>query len=172
MDTQELADFRRNKDEFFRTSHHSPLGHGDRSEFSGLDYFEPNPDLVFTVPVEPGDGSEVRFHTTDGVEKVYNNAGRVSFEVGGEEVALTLYDTGHPGYFLPFRDATSGKATYGAGRYLDLEPDDDGTVTIDFNLAYNPSCVYGEGFSCPLPPVENWLPVPIEAGEKNYPPTE
>ncbi|HXV72967.1 MAG TPA: DUF1684 domain-containing protein [Acidimicrobiia bacterium] len=170
MSTQELLDFRRGKDEFFRTNHHSPLGHGDRSGFTGLDYFEPNPDLVFTVPIEEGDGSEVRFPTTDDAEKVYTNAGTVKVEVDGEEVELTLYETGHPGFFLPFRDSTSGKTTYGAGRYLDLEPNDDGTVTIDFNYAYNPSCVYGDGFSCPLPPVNNWLQVPIEAGEKSYPP--
>jgi uncharacterized protein (DUF1684 family) len=72
------------------------------------------------------------------------------------------------GLFLPFRDATSGTATYGAGRYLDLEPNEDGTLTIDFNLAYNPSCVYSDGWSCPIPPRENWLDIPIEAGEKMY----
>jgi uncharacterized protein (DUF1684 family) len=92
----------------------------------------------------------------------------VSFEVRGEAVSLALYDSGHPGYFLPFRDATSGKASYGAGRYLDIEPNSDGTVTIDFNLAYNPFCAYNDAYSCPLPPTENWLQVPIEAGEKDF----
>ena len=169
MDVQDLLTYRKEKDEFFRTSHHSPLGHGDRSGFKGLDYFEPNPDLIFTVPVAAGDGSEVRVQTSDRQEKVYRTAGKVQFEVGGKPVELTLYDTGHPGYFLPFRDSTSGKSTYGAGRYLDIEPNDDGTVTVDFNLAYNPSCVYDDGYSCPLPPVGNWLQVPIEAGEKDYP---
>jgi uncharacterized protein (DUF1684 family) len=161
--------FRQEKDEFFKTDHHSPLGHGDRSDFEGLSYFDPDLDLVFTVPVEPGDGSEIRFPTSDDREKVYKTFGTVSFEVLGEPVELTLYDTGHPGLFLPFRDATSGDTTYGAGRYLDIEPSEDGAVTIDFNLAYNPSCVYADGFSCPIPPVDNWLRVPIEAGEMNYP---
>lgn len=168
MDIQDYADFRRQKDDFFRNSHHSPLGHGDHGDFHGLDYFEPDLDLAFIVPLEPGDGSEIRIPTSDEREKVYTTAGKVRFEVAGEPVELTLYDTGHPGLFLPFRDATSGDTTYGAGRYLDIEPADDGTVTIDFNLAYNPSCVYADGFSCPLPPVNNWLRVPIEAGEKNY----
>jgi uncharacterized protein (DUF1684 family) len=68
--------------------------------------------------------------------------------------------------FVPFLDATSGKETYGAGRYLDLEPDEDGTYAIDFNLAYHPSCVYSPRFSCPLTPAENRLPVRIEAGER------
>jgi uncharacterized protein (DUF1684 family) len=68
--------------------------------------------------------------------------------------------------FLPFLDGTTGADTYGAGRYLDLEPDDDGTWTLDFNLAYHPSCVYDPRFSCPLTPPENRLPVRIEAGER------
>jgi uncharacterized protein (DUF1684 family) len=169
MDTAALIAYRKEKDEFFRTSHHSPLGHSDRSDFAGLDYFDPNPELVFTLPVKPGDGSEVRVQTSDQQERVYRTAGTITFEVDGQTVELTLYDTGHPGYFLPFRDATSGKSTYGAGRYLDIEPNDDGTVTVDFNMAYNPSCVYDDAYSCPLPPVGNWLQVPIEAGEKNYP---
>ena len=82
---------------------------------------------------------------------------------------MTLYTTeGSHGFFLPFRDATSGSETYGAGRYLDIDPDEDGTVTIDFNMAYNPFCVYSEAYSCPLPPTENWLDVPITAGEKDF----
>jgi uncharacterized protein len=168
MNTDQLLDFRRNKDEFFRSSHDSPLTYADRHEFEGLNYYKPNPDLVFTMPVEPGDGSEISFETSDSRVKTYRRAGKVSFEVNGEPAQLTLYDTGHPGYFIPFRDKTSGDTTYGAGRYLDIDPNEDGTVTIDFNLAYNPSCVYSEGYSCPIPPIENWLQVPIEAGEQNF----
>jgi uncharacterized protein (DUF1684 family) len=75
-----------------------------------------------------------------------------------------------PLLFIPFRDRTSGKETYGAGRYLEVEPVDphDDEYVIDFNLAYNPSCAYDEAFSCPFPPVENWLQVAIEAGERTY----
>lgn len=168
MDTAELLEFRNAKDEFFRTSHDSPLPHADRHDFEGLNYYEPNPDLVFTLPVEPGDESEVRVETTDNQVRLYRRVGKVHFDVGEEPAQLTLYSTGHPGYFIPFRDKTSGDTTYGAGRYLDIEPNADGTVTIDFNFAYNPSCVYDEAYSCPLPPIENWLQVPIEAGEKNF----
>ena len=63
-------------------------------------------------------------------------------------------------------DTTSGRETYGAGRYLDLEPEEDGTYVLDFNLAYHPSCVYDPRFSCPLTPAENRLPIRIEAGER------
>jgi uncharacterized protein (DUF1684 family) len=168
MDPSELAEYRKAKDEHFRTSHDSPLDHGDRPGFGGLDYFDARPDLVFTVPIRPGDGSEVRVQTSDEAEKVYRKAGSVELVVDDNTVTLTLYDTGHTGLFIPFRDATSGLSTYGAGRYLDVEPDEDGSVTIDFNLAYNPSCVYSDGWSCPIPPPENWLSVPIEAGERMY----
>ena len=61
---------------------------------------------------------------------------------------------------MPFLDATSGRETYGAGRYLDLEPEDDGTYALDFNLAYHPYCVYAESYSCPLTPAENRLADP------------
>lgn len=168
----DLTEFRKHKDEFFRDSHHSPLPHELRHGFEGLNYFDPNPDLVYTLPIQEADGAELNVGTTDGAIRVYHRAAKVSFEVNGEEATLSLFDTGHPGWFLPFRDSTSGKQTYGAGRYLDLEPNEDGTVTIDFNYAYNPSCVYDEAYSCPLPPPENWLQVSIEAGEQNFAPGE
>jgi uncharacterized protein (DUF1684 family) len=67
---------------------------------------------------------------------------------------------------VPFLDATSGIETYGAGRYLDLEPEDDGTWTLDFNMAYHPLCVYDMRYSCPITPSENRLPERVEAGER------
>ena len=170
MDTQALLSQREEKDEFFATSHHSPLPHGAQSSFDGLNYYEPNPELVFDLEPKPADGEVVRVQTSDGQVREYRREATVSFEVGGEPTQLTLYSTGHPGYFIPFRDKTSGRGSYGAGRYLDIDPNADGTVTIDFNLAYNPYCAYNEAYSCPLPPHENWLQVPIEAGEKDWKP--
>lgn len=161
---QTLLDYRKERDTFFADSSQSPLGPG-RHDFSGLSYFDENPDLVFTLTVEPDDAGAVQVGTTDGAERTYHRAGLVRFQVRGEEAKLRLFSTGHPGLFLPFRDATSGKQTYGAGRYLDLEQNSDGTITIDFNYAYSPFCAYNEAYSCPLPPFENWLSVPIEAGE-------
>ncbi|HSJ28561.1 MAG TPA: DUF1684 domain-containing protein [Acidimicrobiia bacterium] len=168
MDTVALLEFRDAKDRFFAHAHESPLSHEARHDFDGLRYYDPNPALVFRLSVEEGDQAEVRVGTSDGAERTYRRAGVLHFEVDGEDVSLTLYSTGHEGYFLPFRDSTSGRETYGAGRYLDLEPNADGTVTLDFNYAYNPTCAYDEAYSCPLPPSENWLRVPIEAGEKDY----
>lgn len=72
--------------------------------------------------------------------------------------------------FLPFKDATSGRETYGGGRYLDLRMGDiqNGQVTLDFNKAYNPYCAFKEGYPCPIPPKTNVLSVAVEAGEKAY----
>ncbi len=169
MDTAALLEHRRRKDEAFEHSPQSPIPPPDRHAFPGLEYYDPDPGFVFTLDVDPGDGSEVQVQTTDGRERTYRRTGSVSFEVGGEQVRLTLFSTEHPGYFVPFRDATSGKETYGAGRYLEVDANPDGTVTLDFNYAYNPFCAYDEAYSCPLPPGENWLRVPIRAGERTYP---
>jgi len=169
MDVTQLAAYRANKDEFLGCSPHSPLSPETRRGFTGLRYFEPNPQLVFDLAVTPGDGTSFRVETSDGASRMYARAGTVSFQVDGSEVELALYDTGHEGWFLPFRDATSGGETYGAGRYLDLQARQDGTITLDFNLAYNPFCAYDDAYSCPLPPAENWLQVPIEAGELDFP---
>lgn len=169
MDPQDILEFRRDKDEFLRLHPQSPLPHELRHDFKGLDYYPPNPDMVFVANVEPGDNSPVRIATSDGQERTYYRGGVVHLTIDGEPVQLTLLTVpGHEGYFLPFRDATSGKETYGAGRYLDLPPAHKGQVMIDFNFAYNPYCAYSDAYSCALPPVENWLSVPIEAGEKTF----
>lgn len=168
MDTASLIAQRGAKDEFLVSDPHSPLDHHDQHGFTGLRYYEPNPDLAFALPVKYGGGEAVRLQTSDGQERLYTAAASVEFEVGGEPTTLTLYSTGHPGFFVPFRDATSGSGTYGAGRYLDIEAPVGGVVEIDFNLAYNPYCAYNEAYSCPLPPIVNWLEVPIEAGEMDY----
>jgi uncharacterized protein len=169
MDIDGLLEHRKAKDEFFGTSHHAPLDHHHQEVFTGLPYFDPDPGMVFNLEVEPVDRKNIKVQTSDGQERVYRRDYRVSFEVNGESASLAMYTTDQPGFFIPFRDATSGKTSYGAGRYLDLEANDDGTVTLDFNMAYNPYCAYNESYSCPLPPHENWLTVPIEAGEKDWP---
>lgn len=111
--------------------------------------------------------------TSTGEERMYLTYGVARFELGGEPQSLVLYATpdapGGPRLFVPFRDATSGPETYGAGRYLEFTlPDEgaDGLVQLDFNYAYHPYCAYVEGYSCPFPPATNWLDQPVRAGEK------
>jgi uncharacterized protein (DUF1684 family) len=165
----ELEQFRAEKDHFYGHEHQSPLTPKQQRAFKGLAYFPENKSLVIHATidrkVEPG---AVRMTTTTGTEQVFNRHGVVRFEVDGQPAQVTLYSSpGSDSLFLPFRDATSGKESYGAGRYLDLHAHGD-KVVIDFNYAYNPYCAYNPEWSCPLPPAENWLKVPIRAGEKDF----
>ena len=165
---------RARKDAWFRSSPSSPLPHEARHDFAGLPYFPVDPSLRFEdLRLEPYAGSEPsRFQipTSDGQLRPAHRAGTFTFELDGVAHHLTAYvvDSGgeSDSLFVPFLDATSGRETYGAGRYLDLEPDSDDTYALDFNLAYHPNCVFSEWYSCPLTPAENRLPIRIEAGER------
>ncbi len=168
-----ISGFRAEKDAFFKSSPHSPVPADDRATFEGIPYYPIDDDMVLEgLNLEPYAGAEpssFQIPTSDGKLRPAHRAGTFTFEVGGAPRRLTAYvlDGGRPeSLFLPFLDETSGHETYGAGRYLDLEPDDDGTYAIDFNQAYHPSCVYAPQFSCPLTPAENRLATRIEAGER------
>ncbi len=167
MDTETLLQERKHKDEFFKLSPQSPIPNEDRDAFNGLAYFEPNPELVFTVRPTPVEPKPVTIETTTGEARTYHRIATATVDIHSTDVTLALYSTGHDSLFLPFRDATSGKESYGAGRYLDIEPDDDGSIVIDFNYAYAPFCAYSDRYSCALPPTENWVKVSIDAGERN-----
>ena len=175
-----LDRFRAQKDDFFQRDWQSPLTPDQRAAFAGLKYYPENPALRLTVPIEPhADQEIVTLITNTGSAREYVKYGQFSFESGGEVVTLQVYqdpEAGH--FFLPFVDATAPDETYGAGRYLDIEPLGGGKFLIDFNYAYNPYCAYNEPYevnpnavqrwSCPLPPRENNLKVRIEAGERKY----
>jgi uncharacterized protein (DUF1684 family) len=165
-----LQEFRGEKDEFFAHDGRAPLTPEQRRDFKGLSYFAENPALVIRAKVDRSVGpGEVRMQTSIGEEQVFRRFGVVHFQVDGAAAQVTLYATaGSHELFVPFRDLTSGKETYGAGRYLDLHAHGD-EVTVDFNYAYNPNCAYNPDWNCPLPPGENWLNVPIRAGEKEFP---
>jgi uncharacterized protein len=171
-----VSRYRADKDAYFRTGADSPVPAGDRAAFSGIPYFPIDESFIVEgLALEPYVGDEpVRFEipTTDGRLRPAERAGVFSFELSGQPRRLTAYrlvgSRGGPGetLFVPFLDATSGTETYGAGRYLDLAPDEDGSWTLDFNLAYQPSCVYDPRYSCPLTPPENRLGLRVEAGER------
>jgi uncharacterized protein (DUF1684 family) len=170
---RDLERFRSAKDEFFLSDPRSPLTREQRTGFAGLAHFAEDPALAFEVVLDTVvDHEMVMLATTTGEPRPMQRAGIVRFEVDRAPAQVTLFTArDDPGLFLPFRDATSGHETYGAGRYLDVQaPDTAGRVVVDFNLAYNPYCAYSEGYSCPLPPAENWLLVPIRAGEMTFEP--
>jgi len=167
-----LSRFRAEKDEFFRTSHSSPLHHGEANSFKGLKYFDPNPALRVEVKLQRYATPEaVVVATSKGTRQLFNRVGYFDLTMGGTPVRIQAYQSAErddPQLFIPFRDSTSGKESYGAARYLDLEVEHNDEYALDFNYAYNPYCAYSEDYTCPLPPQENWLKVPVRAGEKKY----
>ncbi len=170
--TTPLERFRQNKDEYFVDGEHSPLDPEDMATFTGLNYFDENPDLAFELEIQPlGEGVEeiVQIEHSDGFVRPFRRAGTITFPVNGDKVTLTLLKESIRGrFFLPFIDGTSGDETYAAGRFLDPKQKPDGLLTVDFNYAYNPYCAYSDGWKCPYPPAENHLSVKIEAGEKGF----
>ncbi|HUY76507.1 MAG TPA: DUF1684 domain-containing protein [Ktedonobacterales bacterium] len=176
--TQQLTEFRRQKDHFFGSSPQSPIPAAERrSGFHGLNYYPPNPDFQIVAQVTPiTDSDVVELNTSTGDMRPQRRAARLAFTVGDADLTLVGFtdpDEDHlHELFIPFRDATSGGETYGAGRYLEavVDQDDDGALqtVLDFNLAYNPYCAYSEDYSCPIPPAENRLAAPITAGERTY----
>ncbi len=167
---------RREKDREFKSGPNSPLAAGERALFKGLSYYDIDPGLRFRVKLNRyPDPQSVRLGTNTGEVRSALRYGYFEFQITGKTCRLQVYRVedqpsgGGPNLFIPFRDATSGKETYGSGRYIDLKENTTGYYQLDFNRAYNPYCAYGEGFSCPVAPAENTLAVPVRAGERIYP---
>ncbi|MFW9855159.1 MAG: DUF1684 domain-containing protein [Candidatus Thorarchaeota archaeon] len=171
-----IIQFRNQKDEYFRSHPDSPIPGEVKTRFKGLEYFKIDENLCFndvnlTEFQNPKDVYPMR--RTGGDVVYYNVFGSVKFIIEGQEQELIVYtnpEVGSNYFFVPFWDETAlTEETYGSGRYVELEKQRNGTFTLDFNLAYNPTCVYAPEYSCPLTPRENRLNVRIEAGEKNFP---
>jgi uncharacterized protein (DUF1684 family) len=171
-DAGTLAWFRAEKDALFREHPQSPIPAAERPSFGRLSYwpFDAHARVLaqFTpVPDEaPPHGGEVAFR----------RIGRLGFDYKGQPLTLAAFwiEGYAGGLFVPFRDGTSGRETYGGGRYLldtiksaDLGSEaSDASVVLDFNYAYHPSCAYDPVWVCPLAPPDSRLPIPIHAGER------
>jgi uncharacterized protein (DUF1684 family) len=144
-------------------------------DFETLDRYEANPGFALMATIERFEPPEkLEMITARQQFKTQYRYARLHFEIGGTPLALvafksTLEGEGSNGLFIPFADKTSGKHTYGGGRYLMVsEPPEGDEVFIDFNLVTNPLCSYADIYNCILPPQENRLRVPILAGVKKY----
>ncbi|MBK8290699.1 MAG: DUF1684 domain-containing protein [Flammeovirgaceae bacterium] len=164
------------KEEFMKKGDGSPFIK-DSIPFTRLHYFPIDEKYRIKAKLRAIEGKKVvLLATSDGKEENYLEYAFAEFSLDGKEnqlLILELMETGpnRGKLFLAFADETSGNETYGAGRYLDLKKvPAASTVILDFNLAYNPYCAYNDSYSCPFPPRENILKVPILAGEKNYHP--
>lgn len=145
------------------------------TRFEGLQYFAPDPSYRVVAHVRPFERPErVMIGDTHGWQRPAWKYGAAAFNLHGRDLKLVLLlFKERPGpderFFVGFSDETSGRETYGAGRYLVPAFVAAGPMVLDFNLASNPLCAYNGGFACPLPPKENRMPVPVHAGEKIYP---
>jgi uncharacterized protein (DUF1684 family) len=180
--TDALEEFREGRNRLFKSHPQSPIEPGERASFTGLKYFAGDPTYRVNAHMQAGDGSELLIDTggDDGAVR-YRRAGELVFRLAGEPCKLTVLSLVQyaGGLFVPFKDTTAAHETYGAGRYLfDTAKNTDGlvlevtpgsaAVVIDFNYAYNASCAYSPRWACPLAPPENFLRLPVRAGELSY----
>jgi uncharacterized protein (DUF1684 family) len=162
---------RATKDAQFQSASNDPIPDGRKAALLPLDYFPIDP--AYHVPASltlSDDPTVIEMQTSTGKPRRERRAGRLDFTLQGQQMSLTAFVEADARdlnrLFLPFSDSTSGKETYPAGRYLELDRSPTGLYELDFNHAFNPYCYYNESYECPLPPPENRLKIPITAGEK------
>jgi uncharacterized protein (DUF1684 family) len=158
---------------FMKNSERSPFDEYGKEAFFELEYFSPDPKYRIKAKLHPiREKERISIPMTDGSVEQYIRFAFAEFTIENRVHTLLLLkpDTAQPTgkLFLAFTDETSGEQTYAGGRYVDIQQTGGRGITIDFNQAYNPYCVYNYQYACPLPPAENHLEVPIFAGEKNY----
>lgn len=175
------------RDYLFRSHAQSPLKPDQRARFGGLSYFPYDPTFRMTAVVDPVEKvpgtagtappafAPIQLPSSGSEPFSFHRIGSVSLSgpLAGAVLPVFWMEGYAGGLFLPFRDATSGSETYGAGRYLldtvkgaDLGGDwERGELTLDFNLAYHPSCAYDPKWNCPLAPPESRLALPVRVGE-------
>jgi uncharacterized protein len=178
----DVVKFRELRDKQFKDKSYSPLTAVDFSKFERLDYFpvSGNYRVKATFTTTP-DEKAFLMPTSTGTAHRYRKIGLLKFKLNGHDLLLAAYKRDYEAtdtraknqksdLFVPFKDLSNGTETYSGGRYLYVRPSaSTDEIVMDFNLAYNPSCAYGDpSFSCPIPPRENFLQVAINAGEKIY----
>ncbi len=171
----ELSTERTLKDSSMRYDAHSPFNRDSKAEYAKLNYYEPGSEFIFTSKLYKYDAIDtVDVFGTRGELRRVLKLGYVELNYRNEEHTVNVYKAfgrdGTPYYSIWFTDKTTGKETYGVGRYIDFEYEDDPdhVYTIDFNKAYNPYCAYSAEFTCPIPREEDYIDFEIKAGEKNF----
>jgi len=174
---EKIKEYRENTRLEFLDPEETPLEKKDLKKFTDLDYFPI--DLKYRVRANFKEHSAKKFFkmkTTTERSLEYIRFAELTFEIDGQKYSLQAYQNEdllqNPAFsdylFIPFNDDTNGLESYGGGRYIDFKIPDSAEVFLDFNLAYNPSCCYNRKFSCPIPPQENYLPIQIKAGAKDF----
>jgi uncharacterized protein (DUF1684 family) len=138
-------------------------------DFSGIKYFEADNNFIVDADFKAESAGQGMILMTDSTQTEIKKAGTATFSLDGKTFIVNVFDEGE--FFLfPFRDLTSGKETYGGGRFINIPKDKlkGDKLEIDFNNAHNFYCAYNESFICPIPPKENLINTEIKAGEKKY----
>jgi len=172
----EVQRIRKLRDAFFRSHPESPLDPEEKARFTGLKYFPYDSRyMVMARFVQYPNPETVSLATSKGIGQRFIKIGYFEFKIDGKTFKLQAYRSPHgshsEGYFVLFRDSTSGNESYANARYLEVEEKSrvEGEMfRLDFNLAYNPYCAYTDKYACPFPPAENTIEIPIRAGEKKY----
>ena len=164
----------------YKDASKSPLKTKDLKNFKGLDFFKIDSTFIVTAKLTKiVNAPTFEMATTTDRKPLYKEYGILNFTLNEKDFELTIYqsqddlsDEKYKDYlFLPFTDNTSGKDSYGSGRYMDVLITDekpDGTIKLNFNNTYNPYCAYNEKYSCPLTPRKNHLDFEIKAGVKIF----
>lgn len=175
---QKVVEWRQQKDANYQDKEKTMLTDELLKDFSALKYYPIDYSYRVTGKLTKfNDGRTFTIQTTGGQEYEYLVYAKVDFELDGKLFTLTVFQGKRAAQsgrkkgalFIPFYDDTSADETYGGGRYLVLDLPDNDELVLDFNMAYNPYCVYNPDHSCPIPPKENYLGVKVEAGELMYP---
>jgi uncharacterized protein (DUF1684 family) len=171
----ELIKERKEKNYTLQFDINSPFNRDTTATFKPLNYYNPNPDFIFKSKLIVYDIKDtVAIIGTKGETRPAVLIGYLELKTDEQVHKINVYQgfsrTGEIYYSIWFTDQTTGDETYGVGRYLDFELNNDPefVYTIDFNKAYNPYCAYSSQFTCPIPRVEDYIDMAIEAGEKNF----
>ena len=171
-----LTEFQKELNASFKDVTKSPLTKNDRQNFVSLDFFDFDSSYVVKAVLIPSSKDSI-FNMKTNTDRMhsYNKYGKIKFKLDENYFELSVYkdnelvtDQTDDELFLPFYDNTNGITTYSGGRYIDLKFSNDSIISIDFNKAYNPYCVYNYKFSCPIVPSENYIASEIKAGVKDY----
>ncbi|GAB3293234.1 DUF1684 domain-containing protein [Hymenobacter humi] len=173
-----VLEFQRNLNKEFSNPEESPLSPTERAAFQALPYYPTRYSYYVEAQlVRDSTSRPFAMETSTSRRPLYRKYGELRFVLQGQPMRLSVYQSAdllkRPGFedylFVPFTDLTNGHGSYGGGRYLDLRIPPAGTrvMQLDFNRAYNPSCAYNHGYSCPVPPAENRLPVAIPVGVRS-----
>lgn len=174
----EISNFRKGRNIKMMYSEGTPIKTEDRKDFKGLNFFAADEKYnVEATLIKAEEHQTIFMKTSTDHQPEYLQYGKILFLLDGQEYSLLVFqskklaevkkDLDH--VFIPFRDETTGKETYGGGRYVDCKlPTEGNKVMVDFNKAYNPYCAYNPRYSCVIPPEDNRLLIRIEAGEKSF----